>query len=170
MTVIYPSKGQMFQNDFSMTSAPHEEKISLGIKISSSESSTKDLYNAFEVGDEVEVSEPKGRFTLISKPHEFRTIIGFAGGIGITPLLSHFKNLLHTEPRTRLFLFYGNRKSEEIAFKNELDALAKKYGERFQIFYFFSQEKTSDNLFIECNCHPCFTIPQSLLRQGRSFI
>ncbi|MGZ5264340.1 MAG: 2Fe-2S iron-sulfur cluster-binding protein [Kaistella sp.] len=147
VTVIYPSKGQMFQNDFSMTSAPHEEKISLGIKISSSESSTKDLYNDFEVGDEVEVSEPKGRFTLISKPHEFRTIIGFAGGIGITPLLSHFKNLLHTEPRTRLFLFYGNRKSEEIAFKYELDALAKKYGERFQIFYFFSQENTSDNLF-----------------------
>ena len=49
--------------------------------------------------------------------------------------------------RTRLFMFYGNRKSEEIAFKNELDTLAKKYGDRLQIFYFFSQETTSDNLF-----------------------
>ena len=147
VTIKYLSKGVLFQNDFSMTSAPHEGKISLGIKISNEESSTKDLYNDFEVGDDVEISEPKGRFTLISKPHEFRTIIGFAGGIGITPLLSHFKNILYTEPRTRLFLFYGNRKSEEIAFKNELDTLAKKYGDRLQIFYFFSQETTSDNLF-----------------------
>ncbi|MBU4538109.1 MAG: 2Fe-2S iron-sulfur cluster-binding protein [Weeksellaceae bacterium] len=147
VTVKYLSKGEVFQNDFSMTSAPFEGKISLGIKINNEESSTKDLYDDFEVGDEVEVSEPKGRFTLISKPHEFRTIIGFAGGIGITPLISHFKNILHTEPRTRLFLFYGNRKTEEIAFKNELDALAKKYGERLQIFYFFSQEPTTDNLF-----------------------
>ena len=147
VTVKYPAKGELFQNDFSMTSAPHEEKISLGIKINNEESSTKELFENFEIGDEVEISEPKGRFTLISKPHEFRTIIGFAGGIGVTPLISHFKNLLHTEPRTRLFLFYGNRKSEEIAFKNELDDLAKKYGDRLQIFYFFSQEKTSDNLF-----------------------
>ena len=147
VTVKYLAKGMDFQNDFSITSAPHEEKISLGIKINNEESSTKELFEGFEIGDEVEISEPKGRFNLVSKPHEFRTIIGFAGGIGITPLISHFKNLLYTESRTRLFLFYGNRKSEEIAFKNELDALAKKYGDRLQIFYFFSQEKTSDNLF-----------------------
>ena len=147
VTVKYLSKGMVFQNDFSMTSAPYEEKISLGIKINNDASSTQDLFDNIDVGDEVEVSEPKGRFTLVSKPHEFRTIIGFAGGIGITPLISHFKNILHTEPRTRLFMFYGNRKSEEIAFKNELDTLAKKYGDRLQIFYFFSQETTSDNLF-----------------------
>ena len=147
VTVKYLSKGMVFQNDFSMTSAPYEEKISLGIKINNDASSTQDLFDNIDVGDEVEVSEPKGRFTLVSKPHEFRTIIGFAGGIGITPLISHFKNILHTEPRTRLFMFYGNRKSEEIAFKDELDKLAKKYGDRLQIFYFFSQETTSDNLF-----------------------
>ena len=121
VTVKYLSKGMVFQNDFSMTSAPYEEKISLGIKINNDASSTQDLFDNIDVGDEVEVSEPKGRFTLVSKPHEFRTIIGFAGGIGITPLISHFKNILHTEPRTRLFMFYGNRKSEEIAFNNELD-------------------------------------------------
>ncbi|MBW8360697.1 MAG: 2Fe-2S iron-sulfur cluster binding domain-containing protein [Kaistella sp.] len=147
VTVKYPSKGTVFQNDFSLTSAPFEQKITLGIKINNKESSTNDLFGGFEVGDKVEISEPKGRFTLVSKPHEFRTIIGFAGGIGITPLISHFKNILYREPRTRLFLFYGNRKSEEIAFKNELDALAKKYGNRLQIFYFFSQETMSDNLF-----------------------
>lgn len=147
VTLRYASKGQVVQNDFSMTSAPHEENIALGIKIGSDESSTKDLYHDVEIGDYVEVSEPQGRFTLISKPHEFRTILGFAGGIGITPLISHFKHILHQEPRTRLFLFYGNRKSEEIAFKQDLDALVDKYGDRLQIYYFFSREEAGDHLF-----------------------
>ena len=107
VTLKYLSKGEIIQNDFSITSAPFEGKITLGIKISYDKSSTKDLFENLEIGELFEVSEPKGRFTLVSKPHEFRTIIGFAGGIGITPILSHFKNILHNEPRTRLFLFFG---------------------------------------------------------------
>lgn len=147
VTLKYLSKGVVFQNDFSITSAPFEEKLALGIKINNEESSTKDLFEQYKIGDFLEVSVPKGRFTLVSKPHEFRTIIGFAAGIGITPILSNFKDILHNEHRTRLFLFYGNRKSDEIPFKNELDDLVKKYGERLQIFYFFSQEKLNNALF-----------------------
>lgn len=142
----YLHDGEIFVNDYSMTSAPFEEKISLGIKINSEKSSAKSLIDNYEIGDEMEVSEPQGRFTLASKPNEFRTILGFAAGIGITPVLSHFKNILHNEPRTRLFLFYGNKSSGHIAFKNELDFLVEKYQERLQVFYFFSQEKTSDSL------------------------
>ena len=130
-----------------MISAPFEGKISLGIKINDDKSSTNDLLNNFEIGDSIEVSEPRGRFTLVSKPHEFRTIVGFAGGIGITPLISHFKNILNTEPRTRLFLFYGNKSREEIAFKNELDLMVEKHPNRLQIHYFYSQEKIGNGLF-----------------------
>ncbi|MGA9211687.1 2Fe-2S iron-sulfur cluster-binding protein, partial [Kaistella sp.] len=147
VTIKYPSKNEIFLNDFSMTSAPFEGKISLGIKMNNEESSTKDLYNDFEIDNEVEVSEPKGRFTLDSKPHEFRTIIGFAGGIGITPILSHFKNILHNEPRTRLFLFYGNKNKRDIPFKSELDELIKKHPNRLEIHYFYSQEKIGNGLF-----------------------
>ncbi len=135
------------QKDFSMTSAPYEGKITLGIKISSEESFANSLFKNLEIGDLLNVSEPRGRFTIVSKPHEFRTIVGFAGGIGITPILSHFKNILHTEPRTRLFLFYGNKTKSEVAFKNELDELIKQYPERLEIHYFYSQEKVGNGLF-----------------------
>ena len=147
VTLKYLSNGIFFQNDYSMTSAPFEGKISLGIKINDDKSSTNDFLNNFEIGDSIEVSEPRGRFTLVSKPHEFRTIVGFAGGIGITPLISHFKNILNTEPRTRLFLFYGNKSREEIAFKNELDLMVEKHPNRLQIHYFYSQEKIGNGLF-----------------------
>lgn len=145
--VKYLHNGEEFVNDYSMTSAPFEEKITLGIKVNSADSSTQSLFENYNIGDELLVGEPKGRFTLVSKPAEFRTILGFAAGIGITPILSHFKHILHNEPRTRTFLFYGNKNREDVAFKNELDELQKTYAERFEIHYFYSQEKVGNALF-----------------------
>lgn len=141
----YLHESKIYINDFSITSAPFEKKLTLGIKINSAFSSTKSIFENYSIGDEMEVSQPKGRFTLVSKPHEFRTIIGFAAGIGITPILSHFKNILHNEPRTRLFLFYGNRTYESTAYREELDFLKNKYRERLEIHYFFSKEKTGNS-------------------------
>lgn len=147
VSVKFQSHGKEVINDYSMTSAPYEKKISLGIKIASPEGATSQLFKNYNVGDQLLVSEPSGRFTLVSKPHEFRTIVAFAAGIGITPILSHFKNILHTEPRTRLFLFFGNKNSEELVYREWLDNLARTCGDRLQIFYFFSQEKTADQFF-----------------------
>ncbi|MFY1046218.1 2Fe-2S iron-sulfur cluster-binding protein [Chryseobacterium sp. GP-SGM7] len=147
ISVKFQSHGESIINDYSMTSAPYEQKINLAIKINSEESATSQLFYNYETGDEILVSEPNGRFTLVSKPHEFRTIVGFAAGIGITPILSHFKNILHNESRTRLFLFYGNKNTEDLLYRDLLDDLAKRYNDRLQIFYFYSQEKTADQLF-----------------------
>ena len=143
----YLHNAEEFINDYSMTSAPYEKKICLGIKVNSTDSSTTSLYENYKIGDELEVGEPNGRFTLVSKPAEFRTILGFAAGIGITPILSHFKHILHQEPRTRLFLFYGNKNREDVAFKNELDELQKRYAYRFEVHYFYSQDKVGNALF-----------------------
>jgi len=147
VSVKFEAHGEEVINDYSMTSAPYEEKISLGIKVSSPDGATSQLFKNYNIGDELLVSEPNGRFTLVSKPSEFRTIVGFAAGIGITPILSHFKNILHTEPRTRLFLFVGNKSSKDLIYRELLDNLARTYSERFQVFYFYSQEKTANSFF-----------------------
>jgi ring-1,2-phenylacetyl-CoA epoxidase subunit PaaE len=147
VSIRFQAHGKEIINDYSMTSAPYEHKIALGIKMNSPEGAASQLFQNYQEGDELLVSEPGGRFTLISKPSEFRTIVGFAAGIGITPILSHFKNILHNEPRTRLFLFFGNKSSEDLIYRDELDRLAKMYGGRLQIFYFFSREKTANSFF-----------------------
>jgi len=147
VSIRFKSHGKEVINDYSMTSAPYEGKISLGIKINSSEGATSQLFQNYNMGDILWVSEPAGRFTLVSKPSEFRTIVAFAAGIGITPILSHFKNILHNEPRTRLFLFFGNKSSDDLVYRDQLDNLARTCGDRLQIFYFFSQEKIDDQFF-----------------------
>jgi ring-1,2-phenylacetyl-CoA epoxidase subunit PaaE len=147
ISIKFQSHGEDFINDYSITSAPYERKIAVGIKINSADGAASKLFRDYHIGDEILVSEPAGRFTLVSKPSEFRTIVGFAAGIGITPILSHFKNILHNEPRTRMFLFYGNRSSEDLIYRDQLDNLARTCGDRLQIFYFYSQEKTANHLF-----------------------
>ena len=147
VSIKFSSHGEEIINDYSMTSAPFEGKICLGIKVNSPDGATSDLYKNYNIGDQLSVSEPSGRFTLVSKPSEFRTIVGFAAGIGITPILSHFKNILHNEPRTRLFLFFGNKNSQDLIYRDLLDNLARTYNDRLQIHYFYSQEKTSHQLF-----------------------
>ena len=47
----------------------------------------------------------------------------FAAGSGITPLLSIIKTTLAAEPQSRFTLFYGNRASGTVMFKEELAAL-----------------------------------------------
>lgn len=147
ISIGFQSHGQEVIQDYSMTSAPYEHTIALGIKVNSDGGATAQLYKNYNEGDDLWVSEPAGRFTVVSKPSEFRTIVGFAAGIGITPILSHFKNILHHEPRTRLFLFYGNKSADDLIYRDELDYLAKKYSNRLQIFYFFSREKTPNRFF-----------------------
>lgn len=148
VTLKFLHNGKMVTNDYSMTNAPNERKISLGIKINDQKSAAFSLFKNTEVGDFLEVSTPRGRFTINEKPHEFRTIVAVASGIGITPILSHLKHILNTEPRTRLFLFYGNKSREETAFKKELDLLSAGNKERFDIHYFYSREKVG-NPFLE---------------------
>ncbi|KPE51206.1 ferredoxin--NADP reductase [Chryseobacterium indologenes] len=148
VSIKFMAHGKEIINDYSMTSAPYEKRICLGIKVNAPEGAASQLFHNYHEGDEMLVSEPSGRFTLVSKPSEFRTIVAFAAGIGITPILSHFKNILHNEPRTRLFLFFGNKSSEEVVYRNQLDNMARTCGDRLQIFYFFSQEKTADPFFL----------------------
>lgn len=138
--------GATLTRDFSMCSAPYEERWSFALKMNNAEGFAATVFKHYEAGDEIEVSEPRGRFTLSSKPHEFRTILGFAAGIGITPIISHLKQILHNEPRTRFFLFYVNKNSASTAFRKELEQLTERYGDRLQVYYFLTEEDTPNPL------------------------
>ena len=56
----------------------------------------------------------------------------FAAGSGITPLLSIVKTTLAAEPRSRFTLFYGNRASATVMFRDELAALKDRYLDALQ--------------------------------------
>lgn len=146
LSVRYLFENQKYINPYSILNAPHENKIHLGIKINPFPSSSQ-FFNSIKEGDFLEVTPPMGKFTLNQKPDEFRTILTFAAGVGIVPILSHIKNLLYTEKKTRIFLFYGNKTQNDIAFKTEIDSLKETHADRFEVFHFLSQEENVNPLF-----------------------
>ncbi len=147
LTLKYHFNEREIQNDYSFTSAPFENKIELAIKINGKNGSTQFLFDNYNVDDEISVSEPLGRFFIPARPNEKRTIIAFASGIGITPIISHIKNILFEEKSTRIYLFYGNKSYEDIILRDELEELLKEYTRRFQVYYFLSKETIKDKLF-----------------------
>jgi ring-1,2-phenylacetyl-CoA epoxidase subunit PaaE len=73
--------------------------------------------------------------------------VAFAAGSGITPVISILKTVLESEPGSNFTLFYGNRDSNSVIFRDELDHLQARYSDRFRAHYLYSRQACSDSLF-----------------------
>lgn len=78
------------------------------------------------------------------EPNQYKSIALIGGGTGITPLyqLSH---TIATNPddKTKVALYYGNLTPEDILIKKELDALAEKHKDQFEVHYFVDKAPPS---------------------------
>ncbi|MFE2428630.1 1,2-phenylacetyl-CoA epoxidase subunit PaaE [Streptomyces sp. NPDC059373] len=89
-------------------------------------------------GDTVEVMAPTGAFTPdLSQPGHHVLI---AAGSGITPMLSIAESVLAADDRSRVTLFYGNRRTDTVMFADELADLKDLYPTRFQLGHVLSRE------------------------------
>jgi ring-1,2-phenylacetyl-CoA epoxidase subunit PaaE len=84
---------------------------------------------------------PTGRFGIIHAPDEARVHVGFAAGSGITPILSIVKGVLAREPKSRFFLFYGNRSTGGMLFREALEELKDRFMQRLSVFHVISGEE-----------------------------
>lgn len=96
------------------------------------------ILDNWKEGDEVEVSGPSGFFTY-SSIRDAKTVIGIAGGSGITPFLSMARNIAEGNEDFNLTLLYGSRKADGILYKEEFDELSAKCG-KIKIIHVLSDE------------------------------
>ncbi|MEU6279819.1 2Fe-2S iron-sulfur cluster-binding protein [Streptomyces sp. NPDC047028] len=95
------------------------------------------------IGDEIEVMTPAGRFTLDPAPGLFAAVVG---GSGITPVLSIVSTLLAREPRARFCLIRGDRTAASTMFLEEVADLKDRYPERLQLVTVLSREEQQAGL------------------------
>lgn len=76
-------------------------------------------------GSVLNVRAPAGAFTYPGG--DDRPLVLFAGGIGITPLMSMLRHALMTEPTRPLTLLYSARELGEFAFRDELLTLTRRH-------------------------------------------
>ena len=98
-------------------------------------------------GATVEAQPPQGHFTWAFDASARRNYVAFAGGSGITPILSLLATGLAAEPDSQFLLLYGNRTSTSVMFLEELAALKDRYLSRLQIYHFLSAESDDIDLF-----------------------
>ncbi len=98
-------------------------------------------------GDILGVAEPRGRFIVPTAQKSGRVLLAVAVGSGITPVLSIARTVLAREPDSRLVLVCGNRKQQDILFRNQIDKLAKDFSPRLLVRHVLSREPGGAELF-----------------------
>lgn len=111
---------------FTIAAPPFEGKSRISTRIAGEKgSSFKKALVELKIGDSIEAEGPDGDFILEDPSKDY---IFIAGGIGITPYRSIVLDLDHSKKPLNIRLLYSN-KDENIVYKDELDALAKKHPE-----------------------------------------
>ena len=104
----------------SIVTSPTEHGV-LGFATRMRDSAFKKTLGELEVGDEVDVEEPKGTFMLSEDTD--RPYVFVAGGIGITVFRSMLRYIADEELPYRVTLLYSNRNRASAAFLDELEEL-----------------------------------------------
>lgn len=141
LTLKFLINGEEERRAYSMSSSPEESGITVTVKEVNGGKVSPHICNNIKTGDEIEVMQPQGRFTIALNPDVNRTFYLIGAGSGITPLMSIAKTILEKEPLSTVFLFYGNRNEESIIFQFELGELEKKYDNQFIVTHILSQPK-----------------------------
>jgi len=135
------------RRSYSICSAVQEATLRVAIKRTPGGLFSTWANDTLKPGAILEVMPPMGHFNVALDPASARHYVAFAAGSGITPILSIIKTTLLTEPHSSFTLFYGNRASSSVIFKEELTDLKDMYMERLNLAYVMSREQQDIELF-----------------------
>jgi ring-1,2-phenylacetyl-CoA epoxidase subunit PaaE len=139
--------GEDVRRNYSLCVAPQEGELKVTVKRIAGGAFSNWANDNLKPGDTIEVMPPHGSFTWDFRPDAANHYVGFAGGSGITPVLSLLKTALVTEPRSRFTLLYGNRDSQSVIFLEELARLKNRFMDRLQVYHFLAEEAEDIALF-----------------------
>jgi ring-1,2-phenylacetyl-CoA epoxidase subunit PaaE len=139
--------GEEVRRNYSVCVAPGEGVLKIGVKQIAGGIFSGWVNRELKAGDILEVMAPHGSFCWHFEPEARRDYVAFAGGSGITPVLSLVKTALAAEPKSRFTLFYGNRNSMGVMFLEEIAGLKDRYVDRLQVFHFLEEEEEEIELF-----------------------
>ena len=136
LTLINTIDGKDVRRAYSLCSSPYvDEDLAVTIKRVEKGLMSNWLPDNLKVGDTMKIMEPMGVFTTDYDPGSKRHLIMFAGGSGITPMMSIIKSMLNQEPDSIASLIYCNRDIDSIIFKNELDRLQTDFEGRVHVIH-----------------------------------
>ncbi len=140
LTLRATIEGEEVRRSYSICSAVQDGQLRVGIKRSPGGLFSNWIIDNVKPGDSLEAMPPEGRFHVQLSATNEKHYVAFAVGSGITPIFSIVKTTLFTEPNSSFTLFYGNRASSTIMFREELAELKDTFMSRFSLIHVMSRE------------------------------
>ncbi|BBB29091.1 1,2-phenylacetyl-CoA epoxidase subunit PaaE [Neptunomonas japonica] len=132
LTIKAMIDGEDVRRSYSICSGINDGHMRVGIKRVKNGKFSNFANDTFKAGDEIEVMPPQGSFHTELKANNTKNYMCIAVGSGITPMISIIKSVLDVEADSRVTLIYGNRRSNSVMFKEELNFVKNRYMDRFQ--------------------------------------
>jgi ring-1,2-phenylacetyl-CoA epoxidase subunit PaaE len=132
--------GEEVRRSYSICSPPSAGRLRVAVKLLEGGAFSGHANAGLQVGDELDVMRPAGRFGVPLDPAQAKRYAAIVAGSGITPVMSLLGAVLETEPGSTFTLVYGNRDSGSVMFVEELEDLKDRYPTRLQLMHVLSRE------------------------------
>lgn len=139
--------GEELRRSYSICAGKDDGILQVGIKRVDGGAFSTWANEELKVGDTLEAMPPMGGFHTALDADRQRHYLGFAGGSGITPVLSILRTTLHREPRSTFTLVYANKGVNTIMFREELEDLKNSYLGRFNVIHVLETDAQEIDLF-----------------------
>jgi Flavodoxin reductases (ferredoxin-NADPH reductases) family 1 len=139
--------GTEIRRSYSICSGVDDGALRVGIKKVADGAFSVWANEELQPGAVIDAMEPMGAFHTPIEPQVEKSYIAFAGGSGITPILSILKTVLGREPKARFTLVYANRSVSTIMFREELEDLKNRFMGRLTIIHILETDAQDIDLF-----------------------
>lgn len=138
--------GEELRRNYSVCTGRDEGLLQVGIKRVDGGAFSTFANEQLRVGDVLDAMPPAGMFHDPNAPSG-KHLLGFAGGSGITPVLSILKTTLASDPDSRFTLVYANRAQNTIMFREQLEDLKNRHLGRLSIIHILEHDTQDIDLF-----------------------
>lgn len=135
--------GQEIRKSYSICSVPEDPNLVIAVKRVHGGKFSTYVNKELRPGHLLDVTPPEGKFVLPADLAQDAVLLFFAAGSGITPVMSLIRHFLSNFPKGQAILFYSNKTSESIIFRDQLEGLKNQHMTRFSIFHVLTKELTS---------------------------
>lgn len=142
LTLRIPQFAKSAHRSYSLSAAPYENKLRIGIKRVDKGLVSNYLCQQAKVGDPLEIMVPQGNFILPTHQDPLNLVV-FASGSGITPIMAMIKQEFYLHKQSKVILFYGNKNEPSSMYTEELNSLATVYPGQLEMLHIFSKQKAA---------------------------
>ncbi|MCA3665657.1 MAG: hypothetical protein INF08_03450 [Methylobacterium sp.] len=132
--------GEEIRRSYSICAGEDDGELRVAVKEVAGGAFSTFANRALQPGAALDVMTPMGRFGSTTRQAGGGHSVFFACGSGITPILSIIRTRLARDPDARLTLFYGNRNSGSILFREMLEDLKDRHLGRLAVHHILSRE------------------------------